>query len=79
MTAGSGKTIRRGEGLIILCLLGMAAATARSAEPASERFEFSQTEMAIPIRIVLYAGGQCNRRQGRRGRLFPLPPTQRRL
>jgi FAD:protein FMN transferase len=40
--------------LLIVWLLGVGLTTASPAEPASQRFEFSQTEMAIPIRIVLY-------------------------
>ncbi len=41
--------------LVILWLIGMGwTATASAASPL-ERFEFAQTEMAVPIRIILYA------------------------
>ncbi len=41
--------------LMIVWLIGVGVSAAASAEPALKRFELSQTEMAIPIRIVLYA------------------------
>jgi thiamine biosynthesis lipoprotein len=36
-------------------LLGVSVAAAAPAEPALKRFERTQTEMAVPVRIVLYA------------------------
>lgn len=41
--------------LIALWLLGMATTTAPTGEPTLSRFEFNQIEMAVPIKIVLYA------------------------
>jgi FAD:protein FMN transferase len=41
--------------LLLVCLLGVGVSPAWSAEPTQTRFEFTRTEMAIPIRIVLYA------------------------
>ena len=40
--------------LMVVWLSGVSLFAAASAEPAPKRFEFRQTEMAIPIRIVLY-------------------------
>jgi FAD:protein FMN transferase len=40
--------------LTIVWLLCVGVSLAQSAEPAPTRFEFSQTEMAIPIQIVMY-------------------------
>src|SRR3990167_6979897 len=40
--------------LMLVWLLGVGVLAAPPSEPALKRFEFSQTEMAIPIRIVLY-------------------------
>ncbi len=40
---------------LITCLMALSVSAATSAEPTPERFEFTQTEMAIPIKIVLYA------------------------
>lgn len=42
-------------GLATVWLLGVGMLAAARAEPAPKRFEFSQMEMATPIRIVLYA------------------------
>jgi FAD:protein FMN transferase len=41
--------------LLIMWLVGMALHAAPSAASTLKRFEFTQTEMAVPIRIVLYA------------------------
>lgn len=41
--------------LVAVCLLCASVSTVLSAEPELKRFQFTQTEMAIPIRIVLYA------------------------
>lgn len=40
--------------IVVAWLLGMAVTGAASGEPAAERFQFTQVEMAVPIRIVLY-------------------------
>lgn len=40
---------------LITCLMALSVSAATSAEPTPERFEFTQTKMAIPIKIVLYA------------------------
>lgn len=40
---------------VIVWLLGVSVAAAAPAEPALKRFERTQTEMAVPVRIVLYA------------------------
>jgi thiamine biosynthesis lipoprotein len=45
--------------LMIVWLLGVGVSAAAAAEPASNRFERTQTEMAVPIRIVLYAPGNA--------------------
>ncbi len=42
--------------MIAWLLLGVGIPAAGFAEPALKRFEFTRTEMAIPIRIVQYAG-----------------------
>ena len=42
-------------GAVVVLLWGAALAADLPAAPASSRFEFVQTEMAVPIRIVLYA------------------------
>jgi thiamine biosynthesis lipoprotein len=39
---------------MIVWLLGVAISAAAPSEPALKRFEHTQTEMAVPIRIVLY-------------------------
>ena len=41
--------------LAIMWLVGAALQAAGSAAATMNRFEFTQTEMAVPIRIVLYA------------------------
>ena len=41
--------------MVIGWLLGVGLPALASAAPALSRFEFTQTEMAVPIRIVLYA------------------------
>jgi FAD:protein FMN transferase len=41
--------------LVVLLLVGTALQPALSAASTLNRFEFAQTEMAVPIRIVLYA------------------------
>jgi thiamine biosynthesis lipoprotein len=41
--------------LLFVWLLGASATAASSAEPELSRFEFTQIEMAVPIKIVLYA------------------------
>jgi thiamine biosynthesis lipoprotein len=41
--------------LMVVWMFAVGVPAAPPAEPALKRFEFSQTEMAIPIRIVLYA------------------------
>ncbi len=41
--------------LMFVWLLGVGVSAAASSEPALKRFERTQTEMAVPIRIVLYA------------------------
>jgi thiamine biosynthesis lipoprotein len=41
--------------LLFVWLLGASATAASSAEPGLSRFQFTQTEMAVPIKIVLYA------------------------
>jgi FAD:protein FMN transferase len=43
------------QGLFLLGLLAVAAPTAESGESTLQRFEFTQVEMAVPIKIVLYA------------------------
>ena len=66
---------------ITVCLLatvGMVAHGARAAtppEPAAGRFEFEQLEMAVPVRIVLYApdraaATRAARRRIRRGSML---------
>jgi thiamine biosynthesis lipoprotein len=42
-------------GMIAVGLLALVAPAAAVAEPAVSRFEFQQVEMAVPIKIVLYA------------------------
>jgi FAD:protein FMN transferase len=41
--------------LVVIWLVGMALLPATAAASTLKRFEFTQTEMAVPIRIVLYA------------------------
>ena len=41
--------------LLVVWLLGVTVAAAAPAEPSWKRFERTQTEMAVPVRIVLYA------------------------
>lgn len=41
--------------LAVVWLLGAGAVAAQGGEPSWTRFEFSQTEMAVTVRIVLYA------------------------
>ncbi len=41
--------------LLAMCLLAAGFSAIASAAPVIDRFEFVQTEMAVPIRIVLYA------------------------
>ena len=41
--------------LLLLWLLAGETAVGPSAEPAGNRYQFAQTEMAVPIKIVLYA------------------------
>jgi thiamine biosynthesis lipoprotein len=41
--------------LVITGLLGVATATVAGGAPPLDRFEFSQTEMAVPMELVLYA------------------------
>jgi thiamine biosynthesis lipoprotein len=41
--------------LVIVWLIGAGAVAAQGEQPAENRFEFSRTEMAVPVRVVLYA------------------------
>jgi len=41
--------------LVIGCILGMGGAALLPAAEPIKRFEFTETEMAVPIRIILYA------------------------
>jgi thiamine biosynthesis lipoprotein len=41
--------------LLIVWLLGAGISVATAGEPGSDRFEFTRVEMAVPVRIVLYA------------------------
>ena len=41
--------------LIVACLVAVGAAAALPGQPREDRFEFARTEMAVPIRLVLYA------------------------
>jgi FAD:protein FMN transferase len=49
--------------LVVILLVGMALQPAPSAASTLKRFEFTQTEMAVPIRIVLYAGDDATATQ----------------
>ena len=42
-------------GIIAACLLGAWTAAWQPEEPALNRYEFTQTEMAVPVKLVLYA------------------------
>ena len=63
--------------LVVMWLLGMALQAAPSAAATLNRFEFTQTEMAVPIRIVLYAADDATAAEAARGRVFPVPPAER--
>jgi len=41
--------------LVVAWCLGVSVPAAPSAEPALTRFEFAQTEMAVPVKLVFYA------------------------
>ena len=41
--------------LIVAWLLGVGTSVAAAGEPGLDRFQFTRTEMAVPIKIVLYA------------------------
>ena len=49
------------------CFVGGALAADLPAAPALGRFEFTQTEMAVPIRIVLYAPDNATAADAARG------------
>ncbi len=49
--------------LVVVWLFFTGFSIAASAEPTLQRFEFTQTEMAIPIRIVLYANDNATASQ----------------
>ena len=53
--ASARRDLSRMGRLIVVWLFCVGVSAAMFGEPVSKRYEFSQTEMAIPIRIVLYA------------------------
>jgi len=56
--AGGGRARQRVQVGALLCLLAMAANGCRTTPPASpalDRFEFTEPQMGVPFRIVLYA------------------------
>jgi len=57
----SSRPIARRPGMMpLLVALGALPITAQGNAAASERFEFTEVEMAVPIRIVLYTCGEEN-------------------
>ena len=68
---------RRGAAAVLVW--GMALAADLPAAPATSRFEFTQTEMAVPIRIVLYAPDNATAAEAAQAALRPVPRAQRSL
>ncbi len=56
--------------LVVVFLLGVDVAAAPPEEPVLLRFQFVQTEMAIPVKIVLYAADSSTASRGAKAAFF---------